>query len=166
MASVFFPPRTASLLFSPPNSGINVLAIQACTNSATYNSALPASLMASIALSTRFMPARLARMRDPSRPPLGPTSSATDLIPGSRFHLDFGFMRASSNTFLKTKTGTRVVQSHDGFTSYLIIADAVTRYTQGFSYRLQRSSTCTCLQVSPGSWSKNWLPGCPSRPGR
>ena len=66
------------------------------------------------------------------RPPLGPTSRATDLIPGSRFHLDFGFMRASSNTFLKTKTGTRVVQSRDGFTSYLIIADAVTRYTWVF----------------------------------
>jgi hypothetical protein len=30
------------------------------------------------------------------RPPLGPTSTATDPIPGSRFHLDFGFMRAKS----------------------------------------------------------------------
>ena len=38
-------------------------------------------------------------------------------------------MRASSDTFLKSKTGTRIVLSHDGFTSYLIIADAITRYT-------------------------------------
>ena len=98
--------------------------LQQCTTG------LPAGLHRSIHPLHECPTCENARSR---RPPLGPTSTATDLIPGSRFHLDFGFMRASSNTFLKTKTGTRrVVQSLDGFTSYLIIADAVTRYTWVF----------------------------------
>jgi hypothetical protein len=57
-------------------------------------------------------------------PPLGPTFHRHR--PDSRLQIPSRTINAaSSNTFLKTKTATRVVQSHDGFTSYLIIADAV-----------------------------------------
>ena len=135
MGNVFAPPQIVSPLFSQPNAGINVLAIHACINSAISNSVQQAFLLAYIRCTLLYSSA--SQMPDMQNmhslhPPLGPTSTATDLIPGSRFHLDFGFMRASSNTFLKTKTGTCVVQSHDGFTSYLIIADAVTCYTWVF----------------------------------
>jgi hypothetical protein len=50
------------------------------------------------------------------------------LLPGTRFHLDFGFIRASSADFGVTM-GNRVVTSYDGNKSYLIIVCAKTRHT-------------------------------------
>ena len=66
------------------------------------------------------------------RPPRGPTVDTADLAAASRFHIDFGFMRASSVDFGSTRTGKRVVASFDGFTAYLLIVDAATRYTWVF----------------------------------
>jgi hypothetical protein len=66
------------------------------------------------------------------KPAMGAPTATTALVSGSRFHIDFGFMRASSASFLKTPKATRVVLSHDGFSSYLIIADAYSRYTWVF----------------------------------
>jgi hypothetical protein len=63
---------------------------------------------------------------------MGPATATSELLPGSRFHLDFGFMRASSDLFLKLPQATRVVLSHDGFSSYLLIADAFSRFTWVF----------------------------------
>ena len=64
--------------------------------------------------------------------PMGPTTSVEHLLPGSRFHLDFGFMRASSQSYVKITGATRVVNSYDGYNSYLLITDAKTRYTWVF----------------------------------
>ena len=50
----------------------------------------------------------------------------THLLCGSQFHMDFGFLRASSNSYKKLKNESQVVQSHDGFTSYLLIVDTAT----------------------------------------
>ena len=47
--------------------------------------------------------------------------------PGERFHMDFGFMRASSAEYKKVRGKPRIVESYDGFTSYLIVMDAVSR---------------------------------------
>ena len=63
---------------------------------------------------------------------MGPTTSVEHLLPGSCFHLDFGFMRASSQSLTKITGATRVVNSHDGYNSYLLITDAKTRYTWVF----------------------------------
>lgn len=44
---------------------------------------------------------------------------------GARFHMDFGFMRASTGDLLHPSTQSdRVVESYDGFSSYLLIVDA------------------------------------------
>ena len=64
--------------------------------------------------------------------PMGPISPVDHLLPGSRFHLDFGFMRASSDSFHKTPGASRVVDSYDGYNSYLLITDAKTRFTWVF----------------------------------
>jgi len=47
-----------------------------------------------------------------------------------RFYMDFGFLRASSPEMMRnaTKGGDRVVYSHDGYTSYLLIVDEASRY--------------------------------------
>jgi hypothetical protein len=57
----------------------------------------------------------------------GPISDTGLLLPGTRFHLDFGSVRASSAEFGVT-TGARVVTSYDGNNSYLIIVCAKTRH--------------------------------------
>ena len=64
--------------------------------------------------------------------PMGPISPVDHLLPGSRFHLDFGFMRASSDSFHKTPGASHVVDSYDGYNSYLLITDAKTRFTWVF----------------------------------
>jgi hypothetical protein len=46
--------------------------------------------------------------------PMGPTFSLEHLLPGTCFHLDFGFMRASSQSYIKITGATRVVNSYDG----------------------------------------------------
>lgn len=48
---------------------------------------------------------------------------------GKQFHMDFGFLRASSEDFRKTNLKTdRIVESFDGYTSYLLVVDKATRY--------------------------------------
>ena len=48
---------------------------------------------------------------------------------GRRFYMDFGFMRASSSDYTKpNKKLDRVVDSWDGYSSYLLIVDKASRY--------------------------------------
>jgi hypothetical protein len=61
----------------------------------------------------------------------GPISDTGLLLPGTRFHLDFGFIRALSADFGVTM-GNRVVTSYDGNNLYLIIVCAKTRQTWVF----------------------------------
>jgi hypothetical protein len=65
----------------------------------------------------------------PRRSAAGPTADTAALQPGTRFHVDFGFMRASSGTYAARKNVARVVTSVDGYNAYLLIADAHSRYT-------------------------------------
>jgi hypothetical protein len=47
-----------------------------------------------------------------------------------RFYIDFGFLRALTEDFSKPNAATdRVVQSFDGYTSYLLIVDEKTKYS-------------------------------------
>jgi hypothetical protein len=61
----------------------------------------------------------------------GPISDTVLLLPGTRCHLDFGFIHALSANFGVT-TGYSVVTSYDGNNSYLIIVCAKTRHTWVF----------------------------------
>jgi hypothetical protein len=61
----------------------------------------------------------------------GPITDTALLLPGTRFHLDFGFIRASSADF-GVSTVNRVVTSYDGNNSYLLIVCAKTRQTWVF----------------------------------
>jgi hypothetical protein len=48
---------------------------------------------------------------------------------GRRFYMDFGFMRASSSDYTRpNKTLDRVVDSWDGFSSYLLFVDEASQY--------------------------------------
>ena len=48
---------------------------------------------------------------------------------GQRYYMDFGFIRASADDYSRpNKEKDRVVQSFDGYNSYLIIVDEVSRY--------------------------------------
>eukprot|EP00956_Cyclotella_meneghiniana_P004202 scaffold5163_cov49-Cyclotella_meneghiniana.AAC.3 len=48
---------------------------------------------------------------------------------GQRFYFDFGFIRASNNDFSRpTKTKDRIVESYDGYNSYLLIVDEISKY--------------------------------------
>jgi hypothetical protein len=60
---------------------------------------------------------------------MGAAVSSDHLSASSWFHLDFGFMRASSDAFTQQAGATRIVESHDGYNSYLLFVDAKTRYT-------------------------------------
>jgi hypothetical protein len=62
---------------------------------------------------------------------MGPTSDTSPIILATRFHLDFGFIRSSSNDLGVTK-GPRVVTSYDGNNNYLLIADTKQRYSWVF----------------------------------
>jgi hypothetical protein len=62
---------------------------------------------------------------------MGPTSDTAPIVSASRFHLDFGFIRASSHDFGVTK-GPRAVTSYDGNNTYLLIVDAKQRYSWVF----------------------------------
>lgn len=49
--------------------------------------------------------------------------------PGKAFHVDFGFIRASTHNFAQpSPEHDRIVESFDGFTSYLLIVDEASRY--------------------------------------
>jgi hypothetical protein len=65
------------------------------------------------------------------RAPMGPTSDTAPIVSATRFHLDFGFIRASSHDFGVTK-GPRVVTSYNGNNTYLLIVDANQRYSWVF----------------------------------
>ena len=55
---------------------------------------------------------------------------------GDRFYMDFGFMRASNESYTKrNKAKDRVVQSFDGYNCYLLIVDEVSRHTWAFLFR-------------------------------
>jgi hypothetical protein len=62
---------------------------------------------------------------------MGPTSDTAPIVSATLFHLDFGFIRASSNDFGVTKVA-RVVTSYFGNNTYLLIADAKKRYSWVF----------------------------------
>ena len=48
---------------------------------------------------------------------------------GQRFYFDFGFIRASNNDFSRpTETKDRIVESYDGYNSYLLIVDEISKY--------------------------------------
>jgi hypothetical protein len=66
---------------------------------------------------------------NPKLSPMGPALSTCELLSATRFHIDFGFMRASSKKYRPQKGAPRVVTSVDGFNAYLLIADAKTCYT-------------------------------------
>ena len=49
---------------------------------------------------------------------------------GQRFYMDFGFIRASAADLSRPKsTDDRVVESFDGFNSYLLVVDEVSKYS-------------------------------------
>jgi hypothetical protein len=80
------------------------------------------------------------------RSPMGPTVSVDTLLPGSRFHLDFGFMRASSESYQKKQGASRVTTSHDDFNSYLLITDAKTCYTWVFP-TTSKNPPCNIVKI-------------------
>jgi hypothetical protein len=43
--------------------------------------------------------------------------------------MDFGFMHASADAFTQQADAKCIVESHDGYNSYLLIVDAKTQYT-------------------------------------
>ena len=48
---------------------------------------------------------------------------------GQRYYMDFGFIRVSAEDYSRqNKEKDRIVQSFDGYNSYLIIVDGVSRY--------------------------------------
>jgi hypothetical protein len=72
---------------------------------------------------------------------MGPTTSVDHFLPGRCFHLDFGFMHASSQTFIKIIGATQVVNSCHGYNSDVIIHDANTRYTWVFLTETKKQPT-------------------------
>ena len=64
-----------------------------------------------------------------------PASSSTDRTSkkGERFYMDFGFLRSSKSDYSRPdKKSDRVIESFDGFTSYLAIVDEHSRFTWTF----------------------------------
>jgi hypothetical protein len=112
----------------PPNCGINILVILVLLNSTlspnTVLAFLPSLylLLILLALSNLFG-------CESQTLPMGPTLSTCELLLATRFHINFGFMRASSEKYRPQKGAPRVVTSVDGFNAYLFIADAKTCYT-------------------------------------
>jgi hypothetical protein len=48
----------------------------------------------------------------------------------TRFYFDFGFIQASNNDFNQpSKTTDRIVESFDGYSSYLLVVDEVSKYS-------------------------------------
>jgi hypothetical protein len=62
------------------------------------------------------------------RAPLGQTSDTIKLVPGTRFHLDFGFIRALSMDVGVT-AGHHIMNSYDGNNNYLFIVHAKYQHT-------------------------------------
>lgn len=52
---------------------------------------------------------------------------------GKRFYMDFGFLRASTSDYSRPdKKRDRIIQSYDGYNSYLIVVDEASRYVWVF----------------------------------
>ena len=52
---------------------------------------------------------------------------------GQRFYMDFGFIRASTSDYSRPNIGKdRIVDSFDGFSSYLLVVDEVSRHVWAF----------------------------------
>jgi hypothetical protein len=62
----------------------------------------------------------------------GPVQDTAPLVNGQRYHIDFGFMRASLQMYMKRDGAARVVTSFDGYNAYFIIVNAKSRYTWVF----------------------------------
>ena len=61
---------------------------------------------------------------------------------GERFFMDFGFMRASTFDYLKPNaTQDRIVESYDGFNSYLAIVDELSKFIWIFLCKSKEPST-------------------------
>ena len=65
---------------------------------------------------------------------------------GDRFYMDFGFMRASNDSYTRrNKAKDRVVRSFDGFNCYLLIVDEVSRHTWAFLFQSKDPPVDTVL---------------------
>jgi hypothetical protein len=62
---------------------------------------------------------------------MGPTYDTAPLLPGTRFHLDFGFIRASSADF-GVSAGNSFATSYDGNDTHVLIICANARHTWAF----------------------------------
>jgi hypothetical protein len=62
------------------------------------------------------------------RAPMGDNSNTDPLLPGTHFHLDVGFSRASSADF-GVSAGNRVATSYDGNNTDFLIVCAKSRHT-------------------------------------
>lgn len=69
---------------------------------------------------------------NPQRSARGPTVDTVKLKPASCFHMDFGFMRASSEDYKQKKGEICVVTLFDGFNAYLLVTNAKSRYVWVF----------------------------------
>jgi hypothetical protein len=86
----------------------------------------------------------------------GPISDTGLILPGTRFHLDFGFIHASSANFGITM-GNRVLTSYDSNNSYIIIIYAKTPHTWIFCqasksppiFIIERFLASNCLKSGP-----------------
>jgi hypothetical protein len=57
-----------------------------------------------------------------------PTSERKAFIPGTAFHMDLGFIPKDDMGISRPSKTQTAQQSHDGYSAYLIIVDAATRY--------------------------------------
>ena len=76
-------------------------------------------------------PLRFVTHKEMARVRKQPSGSDPDraILPGQRFLMDFGFMRASSSDYSCPNLETdRVVESFDGFVAYLIIVDEASKF--------------------------------------
>ena len=76
-------------------------------------------------------PLRFVTHKEMARVRKQPSGSDPDraILPGQRFLMDFGFMRASSSDYSSPNLETnRVVESFDGFVAYLIIVDEASKF--------------------------------------
>ena len=61
---------------------------------------------------------------------------------GQQFHMDFGFLRASMEDFRSTNVKTdQIVESFNGYKSYLLVVDKTTLYTWLFLTKTKKPPT-------------------------
>jgi hypothetical protein len=79
------------------------------------------------------------------RAPIGPTSDTAPLLSGTRFHLNFGFIRASSADF-GVSVGNHVVTSYAGNNTYLLALNG-----------LKSGPIFLCMDQAGELWRSNQL---------